>query len=154
MALFLGDIAGDSATTAGMLFIAGGIGMVFIGHLIASAIDEPDELTVTVGGPVEAAPRRVLVAEPAAPGRGRRGRRPARAVEAPDPPPHAAPTTTPAVRLRPHLRRPRRPADLCAAREIRTADALRLPSRRTGQPRGGSSQPSLPPPGPAGWVRG
>ena len=51
LALFLGDMAGDNATTGGMLYIAGGIGMVFIGHLIASVIDEPDELTVTTAGP-------------------------------------------------------------------------------------------------------
>ena len=67
LALFLGDNAGDSVTTGGMLYIAGGVGMVFIGHLIASATIEPDELAVTVGGPVEEPPARVLVAEPVAP---------------------------------------------------------------------------------------
>ncbi len=51
LAIFLGDMAGDSVTTGGMLFIAGGIGLVFAGHLIASALDEPDEMLVTVGGP-------------------------------------------------------------------------------------------------------
>ena len=66
LALFLGDNAGESVTTAGMLYIAGGIGMVFIGHLIASAVNEPDELTVTANATVAEAPSRVLVAEPAA----------------------------------------------------------------------------------------
>ena len=68
LALFLGDNAGENLTTAGMLYIAGGVGMVFIGHLIASATIEPDELTVTIGRPVEdAPPRGVLVAQPAVP---------------------------------------------------------------------------------------
>lgn len=75
LAIFLGDMAGDSATTGGMLYVAGGIGLVFVGHLIASAIDEPDELTVTTGlpsGVLAAAPvaaatplRRVVTADPA-----------------------------------------------------------------------------------------
>lgn len=55
LALFLGDMAGDSATTGGMLFIAGGIAMVFLGLLLASALGEPDELAVTTATP-EAAP--------------------------------------------------------------------------------------------------
>jgi MFS family permease len=69
LAIFLGDMAGDSATTGGMLYVAGGIALVFAGHLIATATDEPDEMTLTTGA-VEALTgpkRRVLVAEPAAP---------------------------------------------------------------------------------------
>ena len=79
LALFLGDMAGDSATTGGMLFIAGGIAMVFLGHLLASALDEPDELAVTTATREDAPAPRVLVAEPAAGGRSRRR------VEASDP---------------------------------------------------------------------
>lgn len=69
LALFLGDMAGDDVTIGGMLFIAGGIAMVFAGHAVATATREPDELTPTrpaVG--VAAGPmRRVepLLAEPA-----------------------------------------------------------------------------------------
>ena len=61
LALFLGDMAGDSATTGGMLFIAGGIAMVFLGHLLASALGEPDELAVTTAAREVALPARVLV---------------------------------------------------------------------------------------------
>jgi hypothetical protein len=73
LAIFLGDMAGDNATTGGMLYVAGGIGLVFVGHLIATALDEPDEMAVTTGAvaaltgaPAEpaATARRVLVAEP------------------------------------------------------------------------------------------
>jgi hypothetical protein len=67
LALFLGDMADDNVTTGGMLYVAGGIAMVFVGHLIASAIAELDELMVTTGGPVPEPAPRVLVAEPAAP---------------------------------------------------------------------------------------
>ena len=85
LALFLGDMAGDSATTGGMLFIAGGIAMVFLGHLLASAIGEPDELAVTTthaGGRTPApGPRR----------RAPRLGRPRRGVEASDPPSPGAP---------------------------------------------------------------
>ena len=49
LGIFLADMAGDDATIGGMLFIAGGIGLVFVGHLIANAINEPDEMTVTFG---------------------------------------------------------------------------------------------------------
>lgn len=45
-ALFLGDMT-DDATIAGMLFLAAGIGLVFAGHAIATAIAEPDEMAVT-----------------------------------------------------------------------------------------------------------
>jgi hypothetical protein len=69
LALFLGDNAGDSVTTAGMLYIAGGIGMVFVGHLIASAIQEPDELSVTAvqSPPGQVPPPRTAVTAPVAP---------------------------------------------------------------------------------------
>jgi hypothetical protein len=65
LAIFLADMAGDSATTGGMLFVAGGIALVFVGHLIATATNEPDEMTLTTGA-VEALTgpkRRVLVAD-------------------------------------------------------------------------------------------
>ena len=71
LAIFLGDMAGDSATTGGMLFIAGGIAMVFLGHLFATAVGEPDELAITQGiAAAVAAPqaRRILVADPVADG--------------------------------------------------------------------------------------
>ena len=55
LAIFLGDMAGDDVTTGGMLFIAGGIGLVFAGHLIASALNEPDEMVVTLGLPAGSA---------------------------------------------------------------------------------------------------
>lgn len=67
LGIFLADMAGDSATTGGMLFIAGGIGLVFGGHAISVTISEPDEMAITYGVvPVPAGPvRRVapLVAE-------------------------------------------------------------------------------------------
>ena len=66
LAIFLGDMAGDDATTGGMLFLAGGLGLVFVGHLIGQATGEPDELVLTVATPAVAttpAPR-ALVAEP------------------------------------------------------------------------------------------
>jgi hypothetical protein len=62
LAIFLGDMAGDSATTAGMLFIAGGIGLVFAGHAIAVALTEPHEMVVTYGlAPVPVGPARRVV---------------------------------------------------------------------------------------------
>ncbi|MGK2947376.1 MAG: PEP-CTERM sorting domain-containing protein, partial [Acidimicrobiales bacterium] len=45
-AVFLGDMT-DDATIGGMLFLAAGIGLVFAGHAIATAISEPDEMAVT-----------------------------------------------------------------------------------------------------------
>ena len=69
LAIFLGDMAGDSATTGGMLYIAGGFALVFGGHLLATATGEPDEMALTTGA-VEAVtgPRRqVLVADAAPP---------------------------------------------------------------------------------------
>ncbi len=66
LAIFLGDMAGDDATVGGMLFIAGGIAMVFAGHAIAAAINEPDEMTVTVEL-VPAGAMRTVVAPPADP---------------------------------------------------------------------------------------
>lgn len=45
--VFLTDMT-DDATVGGMLFIAAGIALVFAGHAIATAISEPDEMTVTV----------------------------------------------------------------------------------------------------------
>jgi hypothetical protein len=68
LAIFLGDMAGDSVSTGGMLFIAGGIGLVFAGHALAVALREADEMAITFGvAPVPVGPaRRVgpLVAEP------------------------------------------------------------------------------------------
>ncbi len=74
LATFLVDMTpDDDATVGGMLFIAGGIGLVFAGHALATALKEPDEMTVTLGMPdgaaVPAGPmRRVspLVAQPEA----------------------------------------------------------------------------------------
>ena len=65
LAIFLGDMSGDIATTGGMLFIAGGIAMVFLGHLLRAALDEPDELAVTYGVRVANGPMRQVV--PSAP---------------------------------------------------------------------------------------
>ena len=64
LAIFLGDMAGDNATTGGMLFIAGGIAMVFGGHLLASALHEADELAITQGVPVAYGPMRGVVQDP------------------------------------------------------------------------------------------
>lgn len=47
LGIFLSDMT-DDATIGGMLFIAGGIGLVFAGHAIATAISEPDEMDITV----------------------------------------------------------------------------------------------------------
>jgi len=46
LGVFLTDMT-DDATIGGMLFIAAGIGLVFAAHAVASAINEPDEMTVT-----------------------------------------------------------------------------------------------------------
>ena len=67
LALFLGDMAGDNATTGGMLFIAGGIAMVFGGHLLASALNEADELAVTTGALVANGPTRQIVTDEPSP---------------------------------------------------------------------------------------
>jgi hypothetical protein len=48
-----------------MLFIAGGIAMVFGGHVLASMLDEPDELAVTAGAVVTEGPRRQVIPETA-----------------------------------------------------------------------------------------
>ena len=153
LALFLGDNAGDSVTTAGMLYIAGGIGMVFIGFLIASGSNEPDELTVTASATVAEAPRRVLVAEPAAPGPS------TDPAEDEDPTPSGSP---PCRHPQGHhrLRHAAAWGRRRAPREgVPTSDPSSVPTGRgapqaTTSSRGGSSQPSRPPPGPAGWVRG
>ena len=63
-----------SVTTGGMLYIAGGVGMVFVGHLIASAIDEPDELAAHRRRARRGRSPRVLVAD-RRPRRGPEGRR-------------------------------------------------------------------------------
>jgi hypothetical protein len=47
-AVFLADMT-DDATIGGMLFIAGGIGLVAAGHAIAATLAEPDEMLVTPG---------------------------------------------------------------------------------------------------------
>jgi len=65
-AVFLGDMT-DDATVGGMLFLAGGIALVFLAHLYATARREPDEMAVVgapmagVGAPVPPIP---LPAEP------------------------------------------------------------------------------------------
>ena len=45
-ATFLSDMT-DDATIGGLLFLAAGIGLVAAGHAVASALSEPDEMTVT-----------------------------------------------------------------------------------------------------------
>lgn len=56
LAVFLTDMT-DDATIGGMLFIAAGIGLVFVAHAIADAINEPDEMTAShILVPVGAAP--------------------------------------------------------------------------------------------------
>ncbi|MFL6205032.1 MAG: hypothetical protein ACJ739_06745 [Acidimicrobiales bacterium] len=62
LAIFLGDMAGDDATTGAMLFIAGGLAMVFGGHLLASVLHEPDELAITTRVAVPVGPTRQVVA--------------------------------------------------------------------------------------------
>ena len=93
LALFLGDNAGDSSTTAGMLYIAGGIGMVFVGHLIASGTNEPDELSVTAGHgpPVPGPPAHTAVTVPVAPGAATPDADPDAPWKPPIPPPPGAP---------------------------------------------------------------
>jgi hypothetical protein len=49
-AVFLADMT-DDATIGGMLFLAAGIGLVAGGHAAATALREPDEMAVTIGGP-------------------------------------------------------------------------------------------------------
>jgi hypothetical protein len=68
LAVFLADMAGDDATTGGMLFIAGGIAMVFGGHLLASLLHEVDELAVTGGGFLVASRSTEVVPEPSGEG--------------------------------------------------------------------------------------
>jgi hypothetical protein len=62
LAVFLADMAGDDATTGGMLFVAGGIAMVFGGHLLGSLLHEVDELAVTSGVLVASAPDQIAAA--------------------------------------------------------------------------------------------
>jgi hypothetical protein len=62
LAVFLADMAGDDATIGGMLFIAGGIAMVFAGHAFAAAVREPDEMAVTAPVSAPVAMRSSLVA--------------------------------------------------------------------------------------------
>jgi hypothetical protein len=45
-AVFMGDMT-DDATIGGMLFIASGIGLVAVGHAVARALSEPDEMART-----------------------------------------------------------------------------------------------------------
>jgi hypothetical protein len=67
LAVFLADMADDDPTTGGMLFIAGGVAMVFGGHLLATVLHEPDELAVTSPVLVPAGPMRQVVGEPSIP---------------------------------------------------------------------------------------
>jgi hypothetical protein len=47
VATFLSDMT-DDATVGGMLFLAGGLALVFAGHVYANLRQEPDELAVTI----------------------------------------------------------------------------------------------------------
>jgi hypothetical protein len=67
LAIFLADMAGDDATVGGMLWLAGGIGMVFAGHALSTALREPDEMVVTVGTVVDPGPMRQVVPPPPTP---------------------------------------------------------------------------------------
>jgi hypothetical protein len=50
MAVFLIDMSpDDNVTIGGLLLVAGGIGMVFAAHALATALEEPDEMAVTGG---------------------------------------------------------------------------------------------------------
>lgn len=65
-AVFLSDMA-DDPTIVGMLFLTAGIGIVFAGHGLSRALDEPDELTVTDPALVVAAAPAVIPPPPGAP---------------------------------------------------------------------------------------
>jgi len=84
VAIFLGDMT-DDATVGGMLYLAAGIGLVFVGHAWATARAEPDEMAVTApwfaAPPVAAAS--APSANPAGPATGAGG-------------PHTAPSFDPA----------------------------------------------------------
>ena len=150
----------SSATTpattpppAGCCSSPAAIGMVFIGHLIASAMNEPDELAVT-----RRAGRRAT-----APGPGAATSAPAPAEPAADPDaPWKPPIPRPPARRRPRRRRrtprPRREPDPDPERRGQTRRPIRPTSRRRRATRlsraAGPRSPSPPPPGPAGWVRG
>ena len=98
LAIFLADMAGDDATIGGMLFIAGGIGMVFAAHAIAAAIHEPDEMTVTHAlvpvGAAAAAPTMAAEAPAVLPPAVTDEAQWAPPVAPPIPPPPAAPEPT------------------------------------------------------------
>ena len=74
-AIFLADMT-DDASIGGMLFLAGGIALVFVGHAIASAINEPDEMEVTMAlVSMAAGPLRQVAPPPAEDRPGGPGRR-------------------------------------------------------------------------------
>ncbi|MEQ1788288.1 MAG: hypothetical protein ABL966_14645, partial [Acidimicrobiales bacterium] len=65
-AVFLIDMGPeDDATVSGMLLLAGGIAMVFAAHALATALHEPDEMTVTV--PAGPGPARAAIPPPPMP---------------------------------------------------------------------------------------
>lgn len=64
-AVFLSEMA-DDPTILGMLFLTAGIGIVFAGHALGRALDEPDELTVTDPALVMAAAPDVIPPSPGA----------------------------------------------------------------------------------------
>ena len=66
-AVFLSDMT-DDATIAGMLFLAGGIGLVAAGHAVATARREPDEMEIALGDPNRPGWGAPLVTSPYAPG--------------------------------------------------------------------------------------
>ncbi len=65
-AVFLSDMA-DDPTIVGMLFLTAGIGIVFAGHALSRALDEPDEMTVTDPALVVAAAPASIPPPPPAP---------------------------------------------------------------------------------------
>ena len=142
LAIFLGDMAGDDATTGGMLFIAGGIGLVFAGHLIADAIDEPDEMLVTLGVAAVARPARCAGSaarrrprRAAGARRGRVGHRP------PRPPPTTRRPAAATRRSRPPPHRRDEPAAFASRDRRQPGRAASRLARGRRQPRGGSTQP-------------
>ncbi|MET0729006.1 MAG: hypothetical protein ABWZ76_11985 [Acidimicrobiales bacterium] len=66
-AVFLIDMT-DDPTVGGMLFLAAGIGLVFAGHVYATARQEPDEMEITIPSHAAVAPEPAPQPVPAATG--------------------------------------------------------------------------------------
>jgi hypothetical protein len=94
-AVFLTDMTpDDNVTIGGLLLVAGGIGMVFAGHALSTAMQEPDEMTVSLGLPPVSRPpavqRRQITTAPNEPAAGPWAP-PAAPPPTPIPPPPGAP---------------------------------------------------------------